>query len=445
MNHEAQEKSIFVGFSFLAAIATVAWCYFLSHGNIEHFSIAFVTCCAAFAVGSLFGFLFTIFGDEIRPFGKIQNSVIAVASGIAGIGLAKINAVGAKLGEIQLFPAPSAMNSWFSAFFVVTYCLAGFYFMYLLRTLVLNPALAKARAEVNRIQLSGSAEDAAIQVAKILTPGVLLGRAYIADIVEANDKQAAELRSQLYSSAVSSFLEGCEKDLASGVEISPDSITRVALIHYYRTYFETKGSDGRKKQEQLAEAWLNRALLRDPLDLGLRIKLADIYGMQERYEEAAAILERLERDDSSPQYVQQWLGYFLLYAGGKEQEAIRHSLEYHERFPGDAAAVFNAARGYAQLYSIEARKRGATEIPNSKDRRRSLQLLRESIEIDPGARAYARKYAVPGDSFELLASDNEFKQLIAEPPAARQQQPPQPAASQQPPPPSASQQAEKAR
>jgi tetratricopeptide (TPR) repeat protein len=419
MNEEVAEKSTFIGFSILAAILTLAWCFFLGGWNAERVSMALITCSAAFAIGSLIGFLFTIFGEEVEPFGKIRNAMIAVASGIAGVGIAKVNELGSKLGEIQLFGNASQMNSWFSTLFVITYMVAGFYFMYLLRQLVLNPALAKSRNEIDRIQLSGRVENVAIELAKVLTPRVLLGREDIAEIVEEDRQQAKELRTQLYSDVVTSFLDGCERDLSSGYEISPDNISRAAVIHYYRSYFEKADSDAREKQEEKAVAWINRALLRDPLDPGFNIKLADIYAMQDRYAEVVAIFERLERDETSPQYVQQWLGYFLLFIDGREMDAIRHSLEYHERFPDESAGLFNASCGYAQLYTLEARKEGTTEIPYSKNRQKSLEFLEQSIHIDPGLRADAKRYSEEGESFELLAQDEAFKRIIAEPQAPK--------------------------
>lgn len=415
MNDKATEKWMFVGFSSLVAILTLVWCFFLGGWNAERVSMALITCSAAFAIGSLIGFLFTLFGEEVEPFGKIRNAMIAVASGIAGVGIAKINQLGSKLGEIQLFGGPSQMNSWFSTLFVITYLVAGFYFMYLMRQLVLNPALAKSRNEIDRIQLSGRVENVATELAKILTPRVLLGRENIAEIVEEDKQQAKELRSQLYSDVVTSFLDSCEKDICTGYEVSPDNISRAAVIHYYRTYFEKADTDAREKQEDLAVAWINRALLRDPLDPGFNIKLADIYAMQDRYVEVVAIFERLERDETSPQYVQQWLGYFLLFIDGREMDAIRNSLEFHERFPDESAGLFNASCGYAQLYTLEARKEGVERIPHSKNRLKSLELLEKSIHIEPGLRADAERYSVEGESFELLSQDEAFKRIIAEP------------------------------
>ena len=181
---EIIEKWAFVGFSTLLAILTVVWCIYIGAKNVERVSLALITCSAAFAVGSIIGFLFSIFDGEEAPFGQIRNSFVALASGIAGIGIAKVNELGAKIGEINVFGKPSEQNAWFSALFVITYAVAGFYFMYLLRLLVLNPALAKSQKETNLIQLSGNAGRIGSDLEKILKPSMLLGKDYIADIVK---------------------------------------------------------------------------------------------------------------------------------------------------------------------------------------------------------------------------------------------------------------------
>ena len=49
---------------------------------------------------------------------------------------------------------------------------------------------------------------------------------------------------------------------------------------------------------------LYRARQRDPTNPDFQIKLADHLGMQGLYAEAVAIVERLEREETSPQYIQ---------------------------------------------------------------------------------------------------------------------------------------------
>jgi tetratricopeptide (TPR) repeat protein len=249
---------------------------------------------------------------------------------------------------------------------------------------------------------------------------MLLGRDDISDILKEGGPQAEELKKQLRGDVVNSFLDGCEKDLASGSEIQPDNIAKAAVIYYYRAYIEDENSRNRDQQIEQAISWINRALLRDPLDPEYNIKLADIYGLQKQYDEAVSILERMERDEASPQYVQQWLGYFLLFIDGRENDAIRHSLEYFERFPDETPCLLNVSRAYAQLYAQELHKRNVKAIAKSKNRQNSLNYLQQAVKDYPALKEEALKHAVKGDSFEVLAADTEFKRITGETPASKE-------------------------
>jgi tetratricopeptide (TPR) repeat protein len=406
------EKQLFWVISTAAAVLTVVWCLVLGAKDAERISLALVTCFSAFLLGSLVGFVFTIFGDEVEPLGKIRDAMIALASGIAGISIAKIGNLRALIGSIQLFGTASDKSSWFTVLFVISYFVAGFYFMYLLRKLVLNPALAKSRIELERIEVSGKISSIAIEIEQTLPQSLLLGREYISEEVEDRGESTEELRSKLFSDAVKRFLDSCQRDLSSGASISPENVKRAAVLHYYRSYFETNDTD-RDAQQGLALEWINRALLLDPLDILLQIKLADLFGMQDRYDEAISIFERLERDEDSPQYVQQWLGYFLLFEDGREEEAIRHSVEFHERFPNSGSSLFNASCGYAQLYTKELHQAHVEALPASENRKESLHLLEQSVRIEPDLRAAARRHSEPYDSFESLVSDIDFLRITA--------------------------------
>ena len=414
MKERTSGELLFWGFSTLAAIASLVWCLVLGAWNAERVSLILATVSASFAIGSLVGFVFSIFGDEVEPFGKLRDAFIALASGIAGLSIAKVNEIGSKIGEISLFGHNSQQGEWFSALFVATYTIGGFYFMYLLRKLILNPALANARVVLERIQTSGRIGKVAIDLAKKLPQSVLLGRRAIPEDEDDWEEEEKQLRSELTSSIVESFLSGCEKVLISGSDMTPDDFSKAAILHYYRSYF-AEDEISRKKQIQKAIDWINLALNRDPLNLEFQIKLADIYGLQNRYDEAVSIFERLERDDNSPQYVQQWLGYFLLFIDGREEDAIRHSMAFHERFPDDSSGLFNAACGYAQLYEKELRMKGVEADIDSENRKMSLQILERGIRIEPELRESARKHSDPDSSFEALEKDIDFLR-ITEPP-----------------------------
>jgi tetratricopeptide (TPR) repeat protein len=408
------EKQLFWTASLIVAVLTVIWCFWLGAWKVEKTSLALATSSAAFAVGSLVGFIFTIFGEELEPLGKIRDAMIALASGIAGVSIAKVGSLGLTLGRIQLLGESSSDSQSFSVLFVLVYFVSGFYFMYLMRKLVLNPALAKSRLELDRIQISGNVALVAMELGNKLPQSLLLGRESIEEIVEDGGKQSEELRAGLFSKDVEEFLAICDQDLKAGARLQMDTVAKAAVLHYYRIYFKKEDAD-RDRQQELAIEWINRALLRDPLESTFWIKLADVFAMQDRYEEAVAILQRLERDEDAPQYVQQWLGYFLLFMDGRESDSIRQSLEFHRRFPDESAGLFNAACGYAQLYESELRQGRIKEKLDSHNRSESLRILEDAIRIDPENKAYARKYAKPDDSFACLAEDADFLRITTEP------------------------------
>jgi tetratricopeptide (TPR) repeat protein len=397
--------------SFFALAVTLGWCYFLGAGSLERSSLAFTVCSASFATGGVLGFLFTIFGDEQEPFGKIRDAMIALASGITGIGIAKAKDFAEVLGGIHIFNSTSPGASPFSVLLVITYFVAGFFFMYFLRKLHLNPALAEAGDAIDRLEMSGQVSVVATRMTGRLSQSFLLGREIIEDIDELDHEEADRLRKDLFAEDVTQFLSACEEDVRGFLQMQPENVAMAARLHYYRVYFEKENTDARNLEEERALDWIYRALMRDPTNPDFQIKLADLLGMQGRYAEAVAIIERLEREATSPQYIQQWLGYFLLFIRGRESDAIKHSMSFHQRFPDESSALYNASCGFAQLYEIELREKGLKEISDSENRHTSLRLLREAISEEPELAARAKKHSEPSSSFESLASDPDFVKL----------------------------------
>jgi tetratricopeptide (TPR) repeat protein len=395
------------------AVGTIFWCWHLGGGNLERASLAFALCAASFGVGSSLGFMFSIFGDEQEPFGKIREAMIALASGLTGVGLAKATSLGALLGQIHIFANDSDRNTPFSILVAISYSIAGFFFMYFFRKLAINPALAEAREATERFQNTSEVSLVATKVMEKLSPSILLGREFIDDSEsgELPSDETKQLHDDLFAPDVEHFLDACDDDANKGRTIEHESVSVAARLRYYRIYFLKKGSELRIAEEQKAGDWIYRALMRDPTNPDLQIKLADLLAMQDRDDEAVSILERLERDEDSPQYVQQWLGYYLLFLDGRENDAIRHSLEFHARFPDESSGLFNAACGYAQLYSIELEEANATEIPDSANRLECLRLLREAIRKDRSIGAFAIRNSEAGESLEALHSDAEFIKL----------------------------------
>jgi tetratricopeptide (TPR) repeat protein len=420
MNSNIQERiqkhttwAVLLGMVFLVGgVLAFLWCRHIAESDTERTATAFILCTAAFTVGCGIGFIFSLFSDEQEPFGKIRDAMIAVASGITGAGLAKAADFGSLLARIHVFPPNSEHNASFAILASITFFFIGFFFMYFFRKLALNPALLESRNTMARLDNSGTVSSIEVSLTERLSQSLLLGRESVDELENMSGSETAFLRSQLFSPSVDQFLAACDEDTQKQIRITFENVATAARLHYYKVYFEGSDSPERAAQTVKAIEWLQRALMRDPRNPDLQIKLADLYGMQGNYDDAASILERLAKDDESPQYSLQWLGYFLLFAEGRELDAIKASLAYHERFPLDGSAIFNASCGYAQLYTEELTE-GNVDHSCSINRKKALEFLKKAIKLDEDNRELALKYSASGDSFADLAEDPEFTALTS--------------------------------
>ncbi len=135
----------------------------------------------------------------------------------------------------------------------------------------------------------------------------------------------------------------------------------------------------------------------------------------DRYEEAVAILERLERTPEAPAYLKQWLGYFLLFVD-KEDDAIRYSEEYHKLFPDESDSIYNVASAYAQKYCRELQSVGKAQDVTSENRRLALAKLKEALRGEPEyVEVVKSKWTQKGASFDCFLHDGEFRSLVGLP------------------------------
>jgi len=206
-------------------------------------------------------------------------------------------------------------------------------------------------------------------------------------------------------------LEGAEESAKSGVPLNWDIVSKAAHLHYYRIYAASRGEE-KEKQADLAITWLLRALMINPHHVDFTAKYADVLGILKYYSDTVKLLEELFASPDAPAYIQQWLGYFLLYVD-REKEAIQLSENYHDRFPNEDSAVFNAACGYAQLYEKDLKEKGIDEDKTSSNRRCALDRLREALKLEPTfATTVAEKWVESDESFYSLRNDSEFHQIV---------------------------------
>jgi tetratricopeptide (TPR) repeat protein len=398
-------------------LLSVLWWWYIGGDSTRRSALLASLSVASFVVGCVLGFLFTSYGEESTTIGKVRDWLIG---GITGIALSQALEQGGSIKRTLLVfalgPGPNEFALAMSA--AVTYTGLGFLFMFFQRELILNVLLAQSRAERGRLDGTNQAMFAIQQLLIQLPAEVLSG---VSDIDEVTDKAEAErLRSLLYSPDVLKFLDQAELANRAGRTLDWDIVSKAAYIHHYRMYFE-KASD-KQKQARLANEWIKRALVLNPMHVDLTLKYVDVLEVDKQHTTSVSILKDLERRPDAPVLVKQWLGYYLLLLPNREEDAIKYSLLYLELMPGDSDALFNLACGYAQLYGRELKDKQLPEFPASENRSKALFYLKQALQLDPDYVEIVRtKWVAKGESFEFLRSDREFLALTELPSSSSKQ------------------------
>ncbi len=391
----------------LTAIASLLFWTLVGRGSMMNWILVVSLSLSSFTIGALAGFLFTSYGEETSTVGKVRDWLIG---GLTGLTIAKVGTIKSLLLTFAAGPGPQEFAV--AAGTAVTFLGLGFFFMFFQRELILNVLLAQSRAERGRVDGTIQAGVITQKLLTALPPRILTGIDDVADS-DTDPAEAEELRKLLYSDDVNEFLKQADEAIKSGSSLDWDVVSKAANLHYYRTYFE-KGEE----QEERAKEWLLRALLMNPLHADLTAKYADVLGRLESYSEAVAVLEKLFESEEAPTYVQQWLGYYLLFVPGRDDDAIRLSLDYVKRFPDTTDSLFNAACGYAQKYETELDDSDRKSIPDSENRKQALLFLKQALLRDPDYRETVRtKWIKTDESFYSLANDPDFLALVASDPS----------------------------
>jgi tetratricopeptide (TPR) repeat protein len=390
----------------LVFIVTAWWIWYTGRGSPQRVSLLAAAGIASFMLGCLAGFLFSSYGEETSTIGKIRDWLIG---GITGVGVSQLidqgSALKRMLGTFMLDPKPNDF-ALVTGVTVSCSCL-GFFFMFFTRELFVNVFLAQSRAERGRVEGTLVAGQVAQHLLLSLPASILSGVDNIGDILD--PQKADKLRAQLYGDDVQKFLDEAQEIVRTGGALDWNVISRAANLHYYRTYFEK--DDAKRAQAHRAMEWILRALALNPLHVELTVKYADTLGILEQYKQAVAILERLAGTPEAPTYIKQWLGYYLLFVPHRLDDSLRYSKEYLSAFPGDADTLFNVACAYAQKYCSEVRPDKAEESPN---RKMALSNLRDALSRNPGYAEIVRtRWTQKGESFDCLASDAEFRAIVA--------------------------------
>lgn len=364
---------------------------------------------ASFAIGSVAGFLFSSYGEETATIGKIRDWLIG---GITGVTIVKASSI---QGLLEKFAAGTTNQEFaMTVADAVTFAVLGFFFMFFQRELIINVLLAQRRAERSRLDGTQQAELAITQTLQVLPPNLLSGVEDVDELLDGTKPEAERIEKLIDSDDVTKFLEGADEEAASGRTLGWDIVSMAAHLNYYRTY--TAKGDDKEEQAERARQWLLRALMINPHHVDFTAKYADILAMQKQYNSAVKVLEELYDSPDAPAYIEQWLGYFLLWVD-REEEAIKLSEDYHRRFPDDDSGLFNAACGYAQLYEKELKAKGVAEDLQSSNRKKALELLKSSLKMQPPdeRQALLQKYSTEDESFYALRQDSEFLSIAGTP------------------------------
>jgi tetratricopeptide (TPR) repeat protein len=285
--------------------------------------------------------------------------------------------------------------------------------MFLERELILNLWLAQSRAERGRLEGTEQAGQVALKLLQALPASILTGVHDVSEVFD-DDEEEEDLRKLFDSEDLKTFLDEAEEAAKTGAPLGWDVTSKVAYLRYYLTYFAEQKS--KESEANLASQWIIRALNLNPLHVDLSVKYADILDLLDQSSEAVSILERIERTPEAPAYVRQWLGCFLLNLEGREDEAIRCSLEYHRQFPDESDTFFNVARAYALKYCHELESNGDAALQQSENRKKALEYLRKALRAQPDyVENFRKRWVLESNKYrdwKCLLQDPDFIQLV---------------------------------
>ena len=395
---------------FLVLPASLWWWWRVAMGNNLRCILLIAVALAAFMIGCLIGFLFSSYGEELSTIGKIRDWLIG---GLSGLTVAEAIHQGGFVKTILLKFAINQSDMEFSLVIsmAVVYWSLGFLFMFFQRELILNVVLAKSRAA--RGQLDGT-KQTGLAIQKLLaqlSPGVLSGTTDISE-TKVSKKELDDLKTALYSEDVTTFLKQADEALRYGMVLDWDTVSKVANVHYYRSYFETE--EQKPLEVKRALDWIRRALAINPLHADLTMKYADMLGFDNQVDAAVAVLETLSVRPESPAVVKQWLGYYLRSNPARLDDSIKYSKQFLSMFPNDDAALAVLAYAYGVKYSLELRALGKTSEPASPNRAAAFQYLEAVLRLYPEFKStVADKWIKERKGFECLADDPDFKKIVS--------------------------------
>lgn len=365
----------------LAGLWSALWWTVAGHGNQECTAKFVAASLAAFAVGTVAGFLFSSYGDEKESVGKVREWLVG---GITALTVAEVAKGSENVKGLLIIFVPKACPDDFGiiAGMTVVFFVGGFFLMFLNRELVLNVLLAKSRAMRKSIEEKGEAANQALVEA--------LGRMAAEETWETGVQQEPLVRDP----SVQEFLDLVERNIEKGEGVRLHDIKKAA------TLYSLSGQNAKlvKFLEQVRIQYP-----RDPDILAMYARACSEVGNRRKAIEA---LQQFKQKVRGPHQLDKVLGFHLLWSEDVPglKASVEHTSSYLTLFPNDDGALFNLACAYAQLYE----KTGEEQYEKL-----ALEKLEAAITANPVWKQRARELTAPGEGdFASLRDKETFKKLV---------------------------------
>jgi hypothetical protein len=364
----------------LAAVLSVLWWMQAGRGDLESEGKFVAASLAAFAIGTVFGFVFSSTMGESDSVGKVRDWLVG---GIAALTVAQVASGGHTVKQVLGLFVPQGRPDDLAivAGMAVVYSVTGFFLMFFNRELILNLLLVKGRvAARDAFERSAAAAGKKIVEAFGEAPGGLSWQTTA-------QQQPLELDPE-----VRGYVREVETRLRNGEKVDLDDIKKAAVV------LSLGGENVR------ATKFLKLASQRNPEDEDLVMMLAKALAeLGERDQAIAQLLEFKKRNPKAGR-IDKILGFYYLWSPDKLKESIEFTSSYLEEVaPQDDGAVFNLACAYAQLYA---------QSNNKKDRDNALDKLKQAVSLNKVWKERAVELTGIDGDFVSLKDDPEFNVIV---------------------------------
>jgi tetratricopeptide (TPR) repeat protein len=364
----------------LAAVLSVLWWMLAGRGDLESESKFIAVSLSAFAIGTLFGFVFSSTMGESDSVGKVRDWLVG---GIAALTVAQVASGGHTVKKLLDVFVPQNHPDDLAAVagMAVVYAVTGFFLMFFNRELILNLLLVKGRvAARDAFEKSAAAAGKKIVEAFGQAPGVL-------DWQTTAQQEPLELDPE-----VQGYVREVETRLRNGEKVDLEDIKKAAVV------LNLGGENIR------ATEFLKLASQRNPDDEDLVMMLAKTLAELGERDQAIAQLLEFKKRNPKPSRIDKILGFYYLWSPDKLKESIQFTSSYLERVaPEDDGAIFNLACAYAQLY-------GESNDPEL--RKLALDKLKQAVSANKVWKERAVELTGIDGDFVSLKDDPEFKGLV---------------------------------